>query len=387
MGVAMLCKSIQWLSWRIFRFFERQKMIIILIFVILTGLLADSPVNAQKTTLETIKKMLQSSKIEGLYLNTYYSLLDRIDVDGFLQESFTGRYPGMFPRTVGGAVALFIETGELQVAEKLIHCTLQAMTENEMERIPHVFLRKKNDLLPVYNNKELLQAASSVELYQLSQGHSSAMKFKAPEKAIIAVEAAIRVSACKGRLTLSIRKDIQSIPIKSVDIDVKQVNPGQLWQRFEFEESLKLDRGEDYYIRFDFNGFGSPVWLGLDKYQGEGTGAFWLDTSVKPQVWINEQNHAPAYAIDSGNLRHEQQVKPYEIYCDWDQIDGQAHVIMAWAQLALLRGRTDFEDVAYEIIAKLMDEYFIGAFSGRPLLACLGFVDTMCGWFFSGSDD
>ena len=76
---------------------------------------------------------------------------------------------------------------------------------------------------------------------------------------------------------------------------------------------------------------------------------------MEPPVWVNEQTHAPSYAIDTGELRHEQKIEPYEIYCDWDQIDGQAHVIMAWAQLALLRGRTDFEDLTYTIVAKLMD--------------------------------
>ena len=38
-----------------------------------------------------------------------------------------------------------------------------------------------------------------------------------------------------------------------------------------------------------------------------------------------------------------------------DEIDGQAHVLLAWALLAERRGRTPFEDLSYPIVAKLMD--------------------------------
>jgi hypothetical protein len=49
------------------------------------------PTVAQQATLLEIKNNLQSVFMEGLYQRTYYSLLDRVDSDGFLQESLTGR--------------------------------------------------------------------------------------------------------------------------------------------------------------------------------------------------------------------------------------------------------------------------------------------------------
>ena len=70
-------------------------------------------VNGQIFTLADIRRDLQSEIIKGLYQRTYTSLLDRIDSDGFLHESLTGRYPGMLPRTVAGVVSLFSETGGL----------------------------------------------------------------------------------------------------------------------------------------------------------------------------------------------------------------------------------------------------------------------------------
>ncbi len=49
------------------------------------------PTVAQQATLLEIKNNLQAEFMEGLYQRTYYSLLDRVDPDGFLQESLTGR--------------------------------------------------------------------------------------------------------------------------------------------------------------------------------------------------------------------------------------------------------------------------------------------------------
>jgi len=335
-----------------------------LIFFTLTVMLTVSSTAAQHAMMADIKKNLQSEFMEGLYERTYYSLLDRVDPDGFVQESLTGKYPGMFPRTVGGIVSLFLETGELVISEKIINCTLEAMTVNDMERLPHVFLRQTNDLIPVFNGHDPLQSKTNVALYKLSQGHSVAVKFKDPDKPIFAVEAAISLNACKGILIMTLRKDKDSTPIRSMSIKAKQVDPGQLWQRFEFSEPPVLDKGREYFIRFEFDGFGHPTWFGLDNVPKQ-RGAFWLNGDTLPAKWIYQKSHAPAYAVDVGNLRHEQRCEPYKIYDDWDQIDGQANVIMAWARLALKRGRTAFEDRTYPLVAKLMDRT-----SDQPYFMC-----------------
>ena len=309
---------------------------------------------AQEATMSDIKKNLQSEFMEGLYQRTYYSLLDRVDSDGFLQESLTGRYPGMFPRTVGGIVSLFLETGELEISEKIINSTLEAMTVNEMERISHVFLRQTNDLIPVFDGKELMQHETNVALYKLNHNRSGAIKVKATGQPILAVEVAISLNACKGVLTLTLRKDKDGEPIRSIDIEAKQVNPGRLWQRFALAEPLVVKEGDEYFVQIDFDGFGYPTWFGLDEESKQG-GAFWFDAESSSPEWIYQENHAPAYVVDVGKLRHKQVSKPYKIYCDWDQIDGQANVIMAWARLAEKRGRIDFEDQTYSVVAKLMD--------------------------------
>jgi len=325
-----------------------------LIITILAIFLSDS-VSGQNVTMADIRRELQSEYIEGLYQRTYYSLLDRIDSDGFLQESLTGRYPGMFPRTVGGAVSLFLETGELEVAEKLISCTLEAMTINDMERIPHVFLRQKNNLLPVFNGQSDLQKSAAVALYDLGKGSKAALLFKAPEKPIYAIEAAINLGACKGNLTMTIREEKDSKALMSAILETKDILPGQIWHRFEFNENFKLSPGSTYILRFDYNGFGYPKWFGKKDSTDKNFGSYEWDATLDSPAWIYQPGFAPAYAIDCGDLRHVQQTEPYSIYCDWDQIDGQAHVIMAWARLALYRGITDFEIRTYPLLATLMD--------------------------------
>lgn len=186
---------------------KRRKGSTRLLLTGLVGILSAVPASSRNATLADVRKILQSSEIAGLYRRTYYSLINRVDPDGFFQESLTGRYPGMFPRSVGGIVPLLLETGELDLAEKIINCTLEAMTVNEMERIPHVFLRQKNDLLPVFNGGEFMQNEIPVKLFRLASGSAAAVQFQAPVKPILAVEAAIDVGTCLGELILSIRRE------------------------------------------------------------------------------------------------------------------------------------------------------------------------------------
>lgn len=161
--------------------------------------------NVEKSakSIDDIRVRLESSFMKELLTTTYQSLVLRVRSDGYFQESLTGAYQGMFPRTVGGVGRLFLETGELDKLENMLNYCLEAMQANDMERVPHV---------------------------------------------------------------------IAPVEVKTASIS-----------------------GED------------------------------------------SQN------------------KHYNIISDMDQIDGQAHVIMAWAMLAMRRGETEFENKTYPVVAKLMD--------------------------------
>ncbi|WP_439698809.1 hypothetical protein ACFGVS_12090 [Mucilaginibacter sp. AW1-7] len=113
------------------------------LFLLMMLIFGMMQVKAQ-TSLNDIKATLQSPYFEKLYSNTYYSLLDRMRKDGFLPESLTGAYEGMYCRTTGAMVSLLIETSRLKEAELNIKCVLDATTQNDMERIPHVIGIKDN---------------------------------------------------------------------------------------------------------------------------------------------------------------------------------------------------------------------------------------------------
>ena len=88
---------------------------------------------------EDIKQKLQDPAIETLYAKTFHSLLDRMDhTNGYLPESLTGAYIGMYPRTTGAFVFLLMETGHYDLAELNLRYVLESVKANGLERIPHV---------------------------------------------------------------------------------------------------------------------------------------------------------------------------------------------------------------------------------------------------------
>jgi hypothetical protein len=85
-----------------------------------------------------ISAELSSPFLQGLYARTYHSLLNRVGKDGYLQESMTGAYEGMYCRTVGALVPLLLETGRLDEAERTIDLVLTLMQQYGLDRVPHV---------------------------------------------------------------------------------------------------------------------------------------------------------------------------------------------------------------------------------------------------------
>ena len=91
-----------------------------------------------KKNLNVVKKEIQSSYFEDLYSNTFYSLTERMREDGYLPESLTGAYSGMFPRTTGAYVLLLIEAQMYEEAEKTLQYVLKTLEKNDMEYVPRV---------------------------------------------------------------------------------------------------------------------------------------------------------------------------------------------------------------------------------------------------------
>ena len=125
---------------------------------------------------QDIKAELTSPFFEKLYAQTYNSLLQRLGKDGFLPESLTGAYEGMYCRTVGALVPLCLETGRLHESEQSINCVLTAMEQYKMDRVPHVIgIRDKkyyiiSDECQIDGQAHLIMAWA---MLALKRGHTS----------------------------------------------------------------------------------------------------------------------------------------------------------------------------------------------------------------------
>jgi hypothetical protein len=102
----------------------------------------DSSARKDNDIRQLLKQKLSSDFFTLLYSNTYYSLLSRIDSDGYFQESMTYQYDGMYCRTVGAIVPLLIEAKEYDKAELLLKFVFKVMKMYGMNRVPHVIGKK-----------------------------------------------------------------------------------------------------------------------------------------------------------------------------------------------------------------------------------------------------
>ncbi len=326
---------------------------------------------------QDIAKELTSDFHRNLYAKTYESTRTRVEPDGFFQESLTGAYSGMFPRTVGGLVSLFLETDELDPCERLIDCVLTATDENGMERLPHV-LDRRQPPDPVSNGHDLVQSQNRLGLYRLDSRYCGVQKFTAPAEPVRAIEVYLRLDRCKGNLALAISEGRDGTPIRTQTTDAEQAAKKGRWVRFAFDPPLVLESGAACCIRLDFEGEGKPAWCGLVSPGHRLAGTFARDASTTPPQWLEHPDHVTAFAVDTEGLTRPAD-SAYDILCDQDQIDGQAHVLMAFGRLAQRRGPTAFEDRWYPFVAKLLDRstdwpYILAA--GNP--PHLGLVRNVC---------
>ena len=335
---------------------------------------------------DDVKARLQSPALQGLYARTYKSLLDRTEASGYMQESMTGAYAGMFPRTVGGLVSLYLETGEYAKSEALTSYVLRAMQANKMERVPHVIGAPYKGREPLPGPGSVVQAGHPIALYRVDQParFGGAQEFIAPAEAIRAIELWLTGDRCKGTLTLDIAPTLDAPAIAEAKVDAASLSGG--WTRFAFAPPLRLPAGKQYVMRLHHEGTGTPAWWGVDlapealrKQFGEGHGR---DAQIQPG-WMLTQKHVTAYALDTGRLQHSER-ETIPLYAAEDQIDGQAHVIMSWARLALRRGPTPFETRTYTDVAKLMDRtsdwpYLTPYYPNSPLFTvATGLVRNVC---------
>lgn len=308
---------------------------------------------------DTVRQRLDEPFHKALYANTYKSLLERVEPDGFFQESLTGAYPGMFPRTVGGLVSLFIETGELDACERLINCVISATRANKMERIPHVFDRRRVLQEPAPDEQNPGQVGHAIALYRLDSGYYGMQKFVAPEKPVVAIEVYLAIPPDKGNLSASIHETADSAQERGAlwtqDLAINSDKAFEGWFRIQLDPAAKLEAGKEYWFKLAYAGSVHPVWFGITGCTNKAFNGSMAYDPAPANIRLDHPDCVTAIALDTGSLKKAERVSEYPIISNRDEIDGQAHIIMAWGRLAKVRGATPFEDATYPFIAQLLD--------------------------------
>ncbi|OHB53701.1 MAG: hypothetical protein A2Y12_15120 [Planctomycetes bacterium GWF2_42_9] len=302
-------------------------------------------------SIDDVKARLESSFMKGLLTRTYRSIVQRAQPDGYFQESLTGAYQGMFPRSIGAVGRLFLETEELDKIENILNYCLEAMQDNDMERIPHVIGLRESQLIPVPGKDSPACLNHDIAFAQLGGKNGAVQDFIALDKPLKSLEVYV-ANFIPGNTLITEIFDSQGAKhaVATRYFDKEVING---WVRLEFVTPVKLVVSEKYRVTFHAeNEATNPIiYAGLTP---EGTGLLHA-TQIDNGRDVSNSLYSLAMVFDYGDVDHKQEPFHYKIISQMDQIDGQAHVIMAWAMLALRRGETEFENKTYPVMTKLMN--------------------------------
>ncbi len=105
---------------------------------------------ADTSNIQEIRTKLESTFHRQQAVSGHAHILGRIESSGYLQESLTGAYKGMFPRTLGGLGRCLQTTGHLPAILPAVDYCLAAMDHADLERMPHVIGQPNPDGSPSF---------------------------------------------------------------------------------------------------------------------------------------------------------------------------------------------------------------------------------------------
>ncbi len=83
-----------------------------------------------------VKALLQSGRVAQIYRSTWDSVFGRLQKNGFLQESLTGRYKGEYVRSIGAFAILAVEAGETDAAGRALRFVTDLMEQKNLPYLP-----------------------------------------------------------------------------------------------------------------------------------------------------------------------------------------------------------------------------------------------------------
>lgn len=85
---------------------------------------------------EEVAALLTGGRVATVYRATWNSIFGRLQENGFLQESLTGRYKGEYVRSVGAFAILAVETGETAAAGRALRFVTDTVRQKNLPYLP-----------------------------------------------------------------------------------------------------------------------------------------------------------------------------------------------------------------------------------------------------------
>jgi hypothetical protein len=291
---------------------------------------------AALTTRKDVLKLLNSPFQRKLFQNTYATLVHRVAPDGYLPESLTGAYGGMFPRTVGPYVFLMLETHQWGLARKVLQYTLNATAQAHIHRVPHVIGPASTEITPLIDSANPGQLFHSIVLYNLKlPDFGGAQPFKAISDKLYGADMWLSGNG-KGKLSVAVvRHPDDKTPLAAATVAADRLSPQGGWVQVQFNKPVALQKGVTYDLRLQFTGHGNAIWWGLNNVSDNPFGGCYSHDKP-PLGWRFHPTYLTAFALNYGTLKtRRREVIPMLSNTDEVSIPSFSHGHAMWPPLTI----------------------------------------------------
>ena len=92
-----------------------------------------TPVDPER---DEVAALLTEGRVATIYRTTWSSIFGRLQENGFLQESLTGRYKGEYVRSIGAFAVLAVEAGETTAAGRALRFVTDTVRQKDLPYLP-----------------------------------------------------------------------------------------------------------------------------------------------------------------------------------------------------------------------------------------------------------